>query len=119
STDESLEAAALTMGAGPLRAFWFVTLPALRPAVISAAFLAFITSFDDVILALFLSGTSAKTLPVKMWEGIRFEIDPTIAAVSVMLMLITIGFKFVSEWPARRGAKSNIAGVPVMPEGAS
>ncbi|MCK1723764.1 ABC transporter permease [Bradyrhizobium sp. 141] len=48
STDESLEAAALTMGAGSVRAFWFVTLPVLRPAIISAAFLAFVTSFDDV-----------------------------------------------------------------------
>ncbi|TWB86010.1 putative spermidine/putrescine transport system permease protein [Bradyrhizobium macuxiense] len=109
STDESLEAAALTMGASPVRAFWFVTLPVLRPAVISAAFLAFLASFDDVILALFLSGTSAKTLPVRMWEGIRYEIDPTIAAVSVMLILIAIGLKFAAERPVKRGAKSNIA----------
>lgn len=114
STDGSLEAAALTMGAGPVRTFWFVTLPLLRPAVMSAAFLAFLTSFDDVILALFLSGTSAKTLPVRMWEGIRFEIDPTIAAVSVMIMLITIGLKFAAEWPAKRGAKLNIAGFTAM-----
>ncbi|SDH41002.1 putative spermidine/putrescine transport system permease protein [Bradyrhizobium sp. Rc2d] len=114
SADESLEAAALTMGAGAIRAFWFVTLPVLRPAVISAAFLAFLTSFDDVVLALFLSGTSAKTLPVRMWEGIRFEIDPTIAAVSVMLMLITIGFKFLTEWPAKKGSKSAVAGLPAM-----
>lgn len=114
STDEMLEAAALTMGASPVRAFWIVTLPVLRPAIISAAFLAFITSFDDVVLALFLSGTSAKTLPVRIWEGIRFEIDPTIAAVSVMLILITIGSKFVAEWPAKRGAKSNIAGSTIM-----
>ncbi|MBT1516864.1 ABC transporter permease subunit [Bradyrhizobium sp. SRL28] len=114
STDELLEAAALTMGAGPIRAFWIVTLPVLRPAIVSAAFLAFLTSFDDVILSLFLSGLSAKTLPVRMWEGIRFEIDPTIAAVSVMLMLITIGFKFAAEWPSRRGAKSNIPGLTAM-----
>ncbi|WP_172626635.1 ABC transporter permease subunit [Bradyrhizobium ivorense] len=106
-TDESLEAAAHTMGAGPIRAFWNVTLPVLRPAILSAAFLAFLTSFDDVVLALFLSGTSAKTLPVRIWEGIRFEIDPTIAAVSVMLILITIGLKFVAEWPAKRGAQPN------------
>lgn len=110
STDETLEAAALTMGAGPVRAFWFITLPVLRPAVISAAFLAFLSSFDDVILALFLSGTSAKTLPVRMWEGVRFEIDPTLAAVSVMLILVTIGLKFVAEWPAKRGARPSIAG---------
>ncbi|MCC8967877.1 ABC transporter permease subunit [Bradyrhizobium sp. Pear76] len=110
SADASLEAAAMTMGAGPIRAFWIVTLPMLRPTIISAAFLAFLTSFDDVILALFLSGLSTKTLPVRMWEGIRYEIDPTIAAISAMLMLITIGLKFVAEWSARRGTKSNIPG---------
>ncbi|WP_407151122.1 ABC transporter permease subunit [Bradyrhizobium sp. ORS 86] len=113
-TDERLEAAALTMGASPVRAFWIITLPVLRPAILSAAFLAFLTSFDDVILALFLSGTTAKTLPVRIWEGIRFEIDPTIAAVSVMLILITIGLKFVAEWPARRVAKSGTGGAAVM-----
>lgn len=108
SADESLEAAALTMGAGPVRAFWFVTLPVLRPAIISAAFLAFVTSFDDVVVALFLSGTNAKTLPVRIWEGIRFEIDPTIAAVSVLLILITIGLKFAGDLSGNRAPKSSI-----------
>lgn len=110
STDESLEAAALTMGAGPVRAFWFVTLPVLRPAIISAAFLAFLTSFDEVILSLFLAGTSAKTLPVRMWEGIRFEIDPTIAAVSVVIIVATIGLKFAAELLGKKGAKSSLVG---------
>lgn len=114
STDESLESAALTMGAGPVRAFWIITLPVLRPSILAAAFLAFLTSFDELVLAIFLSGTSAKTLPVRMWEGLRFEIDPTIAAVSVMLMLTTIGLKFAAEWPARRGGKSNIPELTAM-----
>lgn len=114
STDERLEAAALTMGAGPVRAFWLVTLPVLRPAIISAAFMAFITSFDDVVLALFLSGTDAKTLPVRIWEGIRFEIDPTIAAVSVLLILTTVGLKLISEWPARLGARSSRVGAAAI-----
>lgn len=114
SADESLEAAALTMGAGPFRAFWFVTLPVLRPAIISAAFLAFVASFDDVIVALFLSGTSAKTLPVRIWEGIRFEIDPTIAAVSVLLILITIGLKVAGELPGGRAPRSSVVGPIAM-----
>jgi len=109
TTDESLELAALTLGAGRFKAFWNVTLPVLRPAIVSAAFFAFLMSFDDLILALFLSGTSAKTLPLRMWEGIRFEIDPTIAAVSVLLIVVTISLKFIGEWSRVRSDKANIA----------
>jgi putative spermidine/putrescine transport system permease protein len=49
-----------------------------------------------------------------MWEGIRFEIDPTIAAVSVILMLMTIGFEFAADLPAKRGAKSGVSGFTTM-----
>jgi putative spermidine/putrescine transport system permease protein len=114
STDEKLEAAALTMGAGPIRAFWFITLPVLRPAIVSAAFMAFVTSFDDVVLAMFLAGVNAKTLPLRIWEGIRFEIDPTISAVSVLLVLTTVGLKFIAEWPSKNGAKSNVIAATPM-----
>lgn len=112
STDPSLEAAASTLGAGPIQTFYRVTLPILKPAIVSATFLAFLTSFDDLVLALFLGGTNAKTLPLRMWEGIRFEIDPTIAAVSVMLICVTLGLKFIGERTAKRGAKAGrLAGV--------
>jgi putative spermidine/putrescine transport system permease protein len=102
-TDPALEAIALTLGAGRVRAFFKVTLPLLRPAVLSGAFFAFLASFDDLVLALFLSGTSAKTLPVRMWEGIRFEIDPTTAAVSALLILLSLSLMAVNEW-VRRGS---------------
>jgi putative spermidine/putrescine transport system permease protein len=85
--DEDQERAAMGLGAGRLRAIWHVTLPQIRPALISAAFLAFISSFDELVIALFLSGSNA-TLPKKMFESVVFEIDPTIAAVSVLQILL-------------------------------
>lgn len=114
STDESLESAALTLGAGRIRAFWKVTLPVLKPAIMSATFLAFITSFDDVVLALFLGGTNAKTLPLRMWEGIRYEINPAIAAASVLLICMTVGLKFITEWSRKRSEKTGTAAEAVV-----
>lgn len=85
--DVAQEHAAMGLGASRLKAVWRVTLPQIKPAIISAAFLAFITSFDELIIALFLSGSNM-TLPKKMFENIIFEIDPTISAVSVLQILL-------------------------------
>jgi ABC-type spermidine/putrescine transport system permease subunit II len=71
------------LGASRLGAVVRVTLPQLRPALISAAFLAFITSFDELVIAMFLGGTNV-TLPKKMFDNIQLEIEPTVAAVSVL-----------------------------------
>ncbi len=107
TTDESLEHAALTLGASRRRAFLRVTLPLIMPAVLTAAFFAFLASFDDLVIALFISGTRAATLPKRMWEGIRFEIDPTIAAVSALLMGLSLVLLGVAEvvrvWGQRTG----------------
>ncbi len=92
SFDESLEDAAVGLGASKLRAIWRITLPQIRPSLLSAAFLAFITSFDELIIAMFLSGANF-TLPKKMFDNIRMEIDPTVAAVSVLqILLVTTVF---------------------------
>jgi len=84
--DPMLERAALSLGAHPLTAFRRVTLPSIRPALLAASFLAFLASFDELIIALFLSGPEMRTLPVQMWRGVRLESDPTIAAVSTLLI---------------------------------
>jgi len=81
--DASLEQAAMGLGASRLRAIWRVTLPQIRPALISAMFLAFISSFDELVIAMFLGGSNM-TLPKKMFDNILNEIDPVIAAVSVL-----------------------------------
>jgi putative spermidine/putrescine transport system permease protein len=88
--DRHLEMASQNLGASPLVTFRRVTFPLIRPGVVSGALFAFITSFDELVIAIFISGSTARTLPVKMWEGIRLEIDPTIAAVSSLLIGLSV-----------------------------
>jgi putative spermidine/putrescine transport system permease protein len=88
--DRRLEQAALGLGATPFGTFRQVTLPLIRPGVMVGALFAFITSFDELIVALFLSGSGAVTLPRRMWDDLRFAIDPTIAAVSTLTIALTI-----------------------------
>ena len=87
--DPRLEQAALSLGATPGGTFLQVTLPLIRPGVLVGALFAFITSFDELVVALFLSGSGAVTLPRRMWEDLRFSIDPTIAAVSTLTIVLT------------------------------
>ena len=84
--DRTVEQAARSLGAGYARALWHVTIPLLRPAILSAAAFAFLTSFDEVVLAVFLGGPAATTLPKRMWDNVRHEIDPTITAVASILI---------------------------------
>lgn len=100
--DERLEYAAMNLGANRWRTFWQVTLPIVRPGVLAGALFAFITSFDELIVALFVSGTGAVTLPRKMWADIRFEINPTIAAASTFLIVFTSALFVVAELLRRR-----------------
>jgi len=95
--DRSLERAAMSMGAGPLLTFRRVTFPLIRAGVISGAVFAFIHSFDEVVITMFISGVHVQTLPLKMWEDIRNQIDPTIAAVSSMLILLPVLWLIVLE----------------------
>jgi ABC-type spermidine/putrescine transport system permease subunit II len=90
TTDPAIELAARSLGAGYFRTLWHVTLPAVLPAVISGAAFAFLVSFDEVVLAIFLGGPTTTTLPKRMWESVRFEIDPTLTAISTLLVLIPI-----------------------------
>ena len=100
--DFSLEQAAWTLGAGKIKAFVKVTLPLIRPAVLTGALFSFLASFDEVVIAIFISGTSAITLPKKMWDGIREEIEPTIAAVAALLIALSLVLVFVAEVLRRR-----------------
>jgi len=88
--DETLERASLSLGASPLKTFFYVTLPVIRPGVISGALFAFIISFDELVVVIFLCGVETVTLPKRMWDGIRLEIDPTIAAVSTLLIGLSV-----------------------------
>ncbi len=88
--DIRLENAAMSLGASRTRAFFDVTLPIIRPAIIVSAFFAFIHSFDEVVIASFVGGDANATLPVRMWVDVRQDIKPTLAAVSALLVLFTV-----------------------------
>ncbi len=92
--DRALEQAAEGLGASRWQTLRRVTLPILRPSLISAGLLAFISSFDEVVVAMFVAG-ARMTLPKKMFDNILIEIDPTIAAVSVMQILLVAIVLFV------------------------
>jgi putative spermidine/putrescine transport system permease protein len=84
--DEMLERAANSMGASPLLTFYKVVLPVIRPGIVSGAILAFITSFDEIVITLFLAGSNP-TLPKKMYDGIQVQISPTLTAVGTIFIV--------------------------------
>ncbi|TAJ33818.1 ABC transporter permease subunit [Bosea sp. (in: a-proteobacteria)] len=90
SFDDNLELAALGLGASWATMFRRVMLPAIAPGIAAGAIFAFITSFDDVIIALFLTNIRSRTLPKLMYEGVAHEIDPTIIAASCLIILVTV-----------------------------
>jgi ABC-type spermidine/putrescine transport system permease subunit II len=90
ATDASLELAARSLGATYWRTLRHVTLPSIRESVAAAAIFSFLVSFDEVVIAIFVGGPDATTLPKRMWETIRFEIDPTLTAVSSVLTLVAV-----------------------------
>jgi putative spermidine/putrescine transport system permease protein len=89
SYDMNQEMVARSLGASRARAFLSVTLPQIRFAVISGALLAFLTSFDEVVLAMFVSGGNNSTLTRNMFLALRDQIDPTIAAISTLMIVVT------------------------------
>ena len=87
--DLRLEQAALSLGASRLTALRRITLPLILPGLLSAALFAFLTSFDELLIPLFLSGVEVQTLTVRIWNSLTLEVDPTIAAVSSFLIGVT------------------------------
>jgi mannopine transport system permease protein len=88
--DDRLETAALSLGASRAKAFVLITLPITLPAILTAAVFAFLTSFDEVTVSLFISGVSGKTLPMKLFEGITDALTPVVAVVSTLLILLSV-----------------------------
>ena len=103
SFDMSQEMAARSLGASRLGAFLRVTLPQVRFSVITSALLAFLTSFDEVIVALFISGGENSTLTRKMFLALRDQIDPTIAAISTVMILVTTSLLAMSQFFGKSG----------------
>ncbi len=100
--DQSLIRAANNLGATPTYTFFKVTMPLITPGMISGGLFAFITSFDEVVAVLFLSGFEQRTIPRQMWAGIREQISPTILAVATILVLISVALLATIELLRRR-----------------
>jgi putative spermidine/putrescine transport system permease protein len=89
TVDRNLELAAANLGATPRQTFLRVTFPIIVPGVIAGAIFAFITSWDEVVVSIFLTSARFRTLPVEMWEQVRQAVDPTVAAVATTLLVVT------------------------------
>ncbi len=106
-SDPSLELAAMNLGASRPRAIWEVTLPAIRPALVTGAAFAFLTSFDDATVSFFLANLSDMTLPRKMFENLQFFISPVLAVVATLLTVFTVVvIGGLSVWNARRDQRN-------------
>ncbi|MFC5473201.1 ABC transporter permease [Paraherbaspirillum soli] len=96
--NHNLVRASLSLGAGPLATFFRITLPVIAPGLISGALFAFATSFDDVVVTLFVAGPGQATLPRQMFTGIKENISPTIAALATILIVFSTCLLLALEW---------------------
>lgn len=106
--NQNLVRASLSLGADPITTFFLVTLPVVAPGVISGALFAFATSFDEVVVTLFLAGADQTTLPRQMFTGIRENITPTIAALATILIIFSTSLLLALEWLRGRQAKAAV-----------
>ncbi|MGV2288775.1 ABC transporter permease [Trinickia sp. YCB016] len=107
--NHNLVRASLSLGANPVSTFFRITLPVIAPGVISGALFAFATSFDEVVVTLFLAGADQVTLPRQMFTGIRENISPTIAALATILIVFSTCLLLALEWLRGRNAARAIA----------
>jgi putative spermidine/putrescine transport system permease protein len=115
--DVKLEQAARGLGASALDTIRLVIVPAVVPGLISGGVFAFIHSFDELVIVLFITSREIKTLPKRIWDGLQDRIDPTIAAVSVVLIVATLLLLLVDAWNRRRRAqRRSIAAGPIAIE---
>jgi len=103
--DHSLTRAASNLGADPVTVFRRIILPLILPGVISGALFAFVTSFDEVVVVLFVAAFDQQTIPRQMWNGIREQISPTILAVATILVLFSIVLLATVELLRRRSER--------------
>ncbi len=103
--DSNLARAAASLGAPPWLAFRRVTLPLILPGVISGALFAFVTSFDELIVTIFLANPQQRTLPRQLWSGVQETINPTITAAAIVLMLVSVLAMLAVELLRRRSAR--------------
>jgi spermidine/putrescine transport system permease protein len=99
--DENLEEAAMMLGADEITTFWKVTVPQLWPGILSGALLAFTMSFDDFVITSFVSGSGSSTLPIVVYGMVRRNIEPSINAISTIILLVTTALIYLADRLAR------------------
>ena len=105
SVDRRLELAAAVHGASPLRVFYHVTLPGIAPGLAAATFFAFLHSFDELVLSMFLAGSTMSMLPLRLWADINYQLNPVLAVVSTLeVILVIVGVTFARKSLARSRA---------------
>jgi spermidine/putrescine transport system permease protein len=100
---QTLERAAMDLGADEWLTFWWVTFPLVSPGVLAGALLAFTLSLDDVIITFFTAGPGSTTLPLQIFSMVRFGVSPEINALSTIFLVLTLGMVLTAEWLRRRG----------------
>jgi putative spermidine/putrescine transport system permease protein len=100
--DQRLENAAMTLGATRFTAFRRITMPLIAPGIASACIFAFLSSFDELLVALFMGDRGTQTLPVRIWSSVTFQLDPSIAAVSAILVLISVAALLAANFLTRK-----------------
>jgi spermidine/putrescine transport system permease protein len=103
--DRNLEEAAMILGADEVTAFWKVTVPQLWPGILSGAMLAFTMSFDDYVITSFVSGTGSQTLPIVVYTMVRKNIEPSINAISTVILVVTTLLVILADRLGRDGAR--------------
>src|SRR5918994_937373 len=99
--DETLEEAAMILGADEVTTFWKVTVPQLWPGILSGALLAFTLSFDDFVITSFVSGSGSSTLPIVVYGMVRRNVEPSINAISTIILLVTTALIYLADRLAR------------------
>jgi putative spermidine/putrescine transport system permease protein len=103
--DERLDQAAASLGASPWRTLTRITFPLLRGGMIASFLFAFITSFDELTIALFVSGGLVSTLPRQMWNDMLLQVNPTLAAVSTTMLVVITAIILGAEYLRRRATR--------------
>jgi|TARA_B100001063_G_scaffold179871_1_gene169009 putative spermidine/putrescine transport system permease protein len=103
--DHSVTRAAASLGSTPINTFMKITLPLITPGVISGGLFAFVTSFDEVVVVLFLAGLENTTIPIQMWIGLREQLSPTILAVATCLIILSTLVLVSAELLRRRSER--------------
>ena len=95
--DPEIEKAARTLGASPIKTLWYITFPRIVSGIVAGAIFAFVVAFDEAVIILFVSGSGSITLPRKLWDSVRYDLDPTLAVAGTVLIVVCVLMFLIAE----------------------